>query len=314
MTRLFLAPIVLAVVACTPAPISRESAGAPPADATETEPTLIGVLEDRTGSTTSEERRFIVRAVFRKDTDGWKSLEPQCNNMSCLASSPADFPQAVDWTIVYDGTTHGSVRATTPPAWQLYADVGSQELEPGVAPPLVGERSAEFAGNQGQPTYRPLLATSFQSATDPDSWDATGVPRTSVTAISAAFRGLFTNVLNCATGQSNDAQPATYTDSGIKISNSTAAANGWIIATARLDEYRCDGPLDDTAFAPQTFAVSPEGEARYLGEGLQFVDAGDFDGDGRSEVVFAITRGNQGGYDLRYNDFANQAVFAFSYH
>lgn len=314
MPRLLPALLTLAVVACTPAPPSSQSSGAPPAVAAEAKPILIGVLEDRTGSTTADEPRFIVRAVFRKDAEGWKSLEPQCNNMSCLASSPADFPQAVDWTIVHNGTTHGSVRATTPPVWQFYADVGSQELAPGVTPPLVGERSVEFARNQGEHTYRPLLATSFQNATDPDSWDAANVPRESVAAISEAFRGLFTNVRNCENRQSSDAKPVTYRDGDIKISNSAAAANGWIIATARLDGFRCDGPLDDTAFAPQAFAVSPAREARYLGEGLQFVDAGDFDGDGMSEVVFAITRGNHGGYDLRYNDFANQAVFAFSYH
>lgn len=208
----------------------------------------------------------------------------------------------------------GSARATTPTAWQLYADVGSQEIEAEVAPPTVGERSMEFAGNQGIPIYRPLLASSSPAAPDPDSWDAANVPPESVAAIRVAFRGLFTRVLNCATEGSGNARPVTYQDSGIQISDSAAAVNGWTVATAQLNGYRCDGSLDDTAFAPQTFAVSPKGEARYLGEGLQFVDAADFDGDGKSEVVFAITRGNEGGYDLRYNDFAGQAVFAFNYH
>ena len=90
----------------------------------------------------------------------------------------------------------------------------------------------------------------------------------------------------CATEGGSDATPFAYQDVGIDVSNGARTRSGWMIATARLPGYRCDGPLDDTAFAPQNFAVSPEGEARYLGEGLQFVDASDF---GSQEAWFYVT-------------------------
>jgi hypothetical protein len=313
MSRLALLPVALVIAACTP-PAPTEAPAPPPAIEAKAMPLTIGVLEERPGGTTSEAARFIVRAVFQKDGDVWKSLEPACNDQSCLASSPASFPASVDWTVVHHGGTRGSVRATTPAAWQLYADVGSQELDAGVAAPTIGERTREFAGNHDVPLYRPLLAASAPVAADPDAWKAAAVPAKSTAAIRVAFRGLFANVVNCATDGGTDAKALSYQDGDIAISKGAAAVNGWSVATAQLTGYRCDGPWDDTAFAPQTFAVSPEGDARYLGEGLQFVDAGDFDGDGKSEVVFAITTGNTGGYDLRYNDFARQAVFAFNYH
>lgn len=314
MSRLALLPFALAIAACSPdAPAPQAAA---PAPAVEAKPmaVTIGVLEDRPGATPSEQPRFIVRALFQKRDAGWTSLEPECTDMSCLASAPADFPASVDWTVVHQGGTRGSVRATTPAAWQLYADVGSQELAAGVAPPTIGERSMEFAGNHGVPIYRPLLAVSAPVGADADSWAAAAVSPKAAAAIRVAFRGLFANVANCATAGASDARPITYQDGDIAISNGAAASTGWSVATATLKGYRCDGPSDDTAYAPQTFAVSPAGDARYLGEGLQLLDASDFDGDGKSEVVFMITNANRGGYDLRYSDFAGQAVFAFNYH
>jgi hypothetical protein len=314
MFRPALLPIALAVVGCSPdAPVPQAAATAP---AIEAKPLAvnIGVLEDRPGATTAEQPRFIVRALFQKDKQGWRSLEPECTDLSCLASAPTDFPASVDWTVVHHGGTRGSVRATTPAAWQLYADVGSQEIAAGVTPPVIGERSMEFAGGNGVPIYRPLLAVSAPEGPDADSWKAAEVSPKAVAAIRVAFRGLFANVLNCANEGAVDARPVTYADRDVTISKGAAAKTGCSVATANLTGYRCDGPWDDTAFAPQAFAVSPDGDARYLGEGLQFLDASDFDGDGKSEVVFAITGANQGGYQLRYNDFAAQAVFAFSYH
>jgi len=41
---------------------------------------------------------------------------------------------------------------------------------------------------------------------------------------------------------------------------------------------------------------------------------GDYDGDGKSELVFSIDDYNRGGYRLFYDDFGQRAVFEFSYH
>lgn len=314
MSRLALLPFALAIAACSPS--APTPVAVPPTPVVEAPPmqVTVGVLEDRPGATTAEAARFVVRALFRKDKEGWTSLEPECTDMSCLASAPADFPASVDWTVIHHGGTRGSVRASTPAVWQLYADVGSQELAAGVTPPTVGERSMEFAGNNGVPIYRPLLAVSAPVGPDADSWKAAPVPAKTADAIKVAFRGLFANVGNCANEGTSEARPVTYQDADIVISGGAASVTGWSVATANLKGYRCDGPWDDTGFAPQTFAISPAGDARYLGEGLQLLDASDFDGNGKSEVAFMITNANRGGYDLRYNDFAGQAVFAFNYH
>lgn len=47
---------------------------------------------------------------------------------------------------------------------------------------------------------------------------------------------------------------------------------------------------------------------------MWLVDAGDYDNDGRSELVFSIDRYNEGGYELYYNDFKKHSTFRFGYH
>jgi hypothetical protein len=60
--------------------------------------------------------------------------------------------------------------------------------------------------------------------------------------------------------------------------------------------------------------VAPDGKAMFIGAGIRLVDAGDYDNDGKSEVMFAINRYDEGGYELFYDDFKGHAVFQFSYH
>ena len=56
------------------------------------------------------------------------------------------------------------------------------------------------------------------------------------------------------------------------------------------------------------------GTSQFLDNGISLVDAGDYDSDGQSELVFAISRYNRGGYELYYDGFRRHAVFQFSYH
>jgi len=47
---------------------------------------------------------------------------------------------------------------------------------------------------------------------------------------------------------------------------------------------------------------------------MWLVDAGDYDSDGKSELVFSIDGYNRGGYKLFYDDFSRFATFEFGYH
>ena len=314
MKRLVLAPVVLAFAACTPAP----SAVNEPAVATETPgPSVgpaVGMLEQRLGATTTEPSRFVVRLTFQNDGAGWKSLNPDCADEACLGTGPATLPPSTTWNIVHAGAVKGSVTATTPAKWALYADVGTQDVASGALPPTVGEPTVEFASDEVTPVYRPLVAISAPTVSDPDDWRAGSLSPEALASLRAAFHAKFAAESNCQTEGGADLKPITYADADIATSDVYVSTKGWAVATGQLNGYRCDGSLEDTAFVAQAFAISPAGKAQYLGESLKLVDAGDFDGNGKSELIFAIQVHNTGGYDLRFDDFAGQATFAYNHH
>jgi hypothetical protein len=304
-----MALLALAVAACSPA--AKE---APVPVPTAIAPLYLGVLEDRAPSTTGETNRFMVRVAFQKDATGWKSLDPQCSKEACLSTGPASVPAEIDWTIVLHGESKGAVKAVTPAKWGYYSDEGTQDLATGATPPTEGERSMDFAGWAETPVYRPLVATSAPNFADPDKWAPAPLAAPVQTGLLQAFRAKFASIQNCKSPEENTLKPVAYQDADVAVSDTFVSAKGWSIATANLKDYRCDGGIDDTAYAPQTFAVAPDGKAVFMGEGLKLLDAGDYDADGKSEVIFAISTYNRGGYDLRYNDFSGQSLFEVGYH
>lgn len=78
----------------------------------------------------------------------------------------------------------------------------------------------------------------------------------------------------------------------VKLPKAYSSNKNWSLAPLSLDGYRCDG-VSHGPFIGQWFVINAEGHISFLGQGMWLVDAGDYDNDGKSELVFAI-----GGYDI----------------
>jgi hypothetical protein len=101
-------------------------------------------------------------------------------------------------------------------------------------------------------------------------------------------------VLNCKNREGNEAKPWPYRDQDIEIRKTYLSKQAWTLASVQLTGWRCDGPTEDTAassegdnaFALRWYAVEPKGAISLVGAGIWLVDAGDYDNDGKSELVF----------------------------
>lgn len=274
---------------------------------------VLGVLEDVPGKYQGESDSRRIRVVFEKNGDTWKAFPSDCPSQDCLTTVAPEYPTEVTWTIAFDGKNLGKVTSRTPAKFDFYSDVGLQNITSTGPIPTVGKKAAEFGGFLGVPVVRPLIANSQPYFEDPEAWKPTRLSTMLVAALNQEFRRKFPNVTNCTNPDENIPRPWQYRDLDIKLSKAYSSNKNWSLATLSLDGSRCDG-IADGPFIRHWFVVNPEGHVSFLGQGMWLVDAGDYDNDGKSEIMFALADYDKGGYELFYDDFTQHVAFEFSYH
>jgi len=278
---------------------------------------ILGVLEDHSGIFSGDPYFRVVRAVFHKIRREWKPFPNDCSDTLCLSLMPLtkSYPQQVNWTIAFDGKEIGHVVAHTPVDFRLYCLVGIEEIVSKDTVPTVGKRSERYAGWEGNPVYRPLVAVSQPNFKDPDIWKPAQFSPAQIKGAREAFRNKFPDVSNCKNPEEDKLIAWPYRDDDIKVNSIYSSKAGWSLIELSLTGYACDGPVDDNGpFVGQWYVIEPSGMVRFIGAGMRMVDAGDYDGDGKTEVLFAVEGYNEGGYRLFYRDFSQSAEFLFSYH
>jgi hypothetical protein len=277
---------------------------------------LLGVLEDVPGKYAGQPNSRHIRMVFEKEGDDWQPFPANCPDQACLKTLPLDFPSQVNWTIAFDGRNLGQVTTHVPKAYDFYMDAGLQDITSEGPIPTIGQRAEEYGGFLFAPVFRPLIANSQPYFRDPESWKPVHLPAGLVASLRQQFRKQFPEVQNCASPEENVTRTWQYHDQDIEIHKAYSSNKKWVLAPLRLGGYRCDGPQvspSQDAFSDQWFVIDPENHIELLGKDMWLVDAGDYDNDGKSEIVFAITGYNKGGYELFYDDFKKHVEFEFGY-
>jgi len=273
---------------------------------------LVGVLEDISSRGDGQPDARRIRILFRKTVDGWRAFPSNCPDQGCLQRIASAFPGRVRWTVAQNGRNVGTVEAQTPKSFDHYSEVGLQAIMPGQPVPAVGERSFDYARFDLDIAYEPLVTVSPDNVRDPDAWTGRSLSHDLASGLRREFRVKFPDVTNCI-GPNDAVQRWQYSDEDIRIRDVYVSARRWTTATVFLED-RCDGGRPDPPFRNQLITVDPSGRMTFAGEELAFVDAGDYEADGQSEVLCIINGYNHGGYALFYDDFKRRAVFEFSYH
>lgn len=276
---------------------------------------VLGVLEDQAGIYSGDPYFRVVRAVFQKQGNEWQPFPTDCSDAQCLKSLTRSYPQKVTWTIAFDGKDLGRVETRTPSDFRFYSEIGTEEIISPKPVPTVGNRARGFGGFTGDPVYRPLVAVSQPNYKDRYHWKPAQLSPEQIDAVRKRFRNKFPRATNCRNPEENKLIPWKYRDEDIKVTSSYSSKNGWSLVQLGLEGNRCDGySYNDGPFIGQWYVIEPSGKLRFLGVNMWLVDAGDYDGDGGSEVLFAVSGYDLGGYRLFYRDFSRSAEFLFSYH
>lgn len=276
--------------------------------------TILGVLEENKGHYVGEPNYRDVRVIFQKNGDVWQAFQSDCNDQACLKAVTSSYPSAVKWTVAFDGKNVGQVAARTPADFRWYSDVGQQVITSTGPVPTIGARSPEFGGYTEAVVYRPLVANSKQYFSDPDRWKPV-LPSLELTALlQQAFRTRFPKLCRTSEADQSKLERFAYRDDEVKIVKAYASGSGPLVARLHVKAVDCQDTEAGFDIDDPWFVVDTKKAVTYLNSGLWLVDAGDYDNDGKSELIFSINREDEGGYEIWYDNFKKHTAFKFNYH
>lgn len=276
---------------------------------------LIGVLEQP--QSCGEKKSLSARILFHKDGDKWRSLGVSAGS---IPSNTWDI-KSIKWTIAFDGKNIGNVHIEEPTEnkkykndWFYHRDKLNKITYP--SPPQVKNKSQSFAGWCGAPDIRPLVVVSKPNFSDPEKWKAFEPP--------SKYKETLYPFLKIAVGRSNsvrceyepDYHSVPYDfkpqDTVLYKSYRSSTSKELISIGLDLEKINCDGPPSPEWLA--SWFLLNGNDVDFIGRELELIDAGDYDGDGKSEFLFWYSGYNKDGYILIYNDFRGRAEYLWGYH
>lgn len=267
----------------------------------------LGVLEDSGVGVGSD--RYRVRVAFEVLPGArWRALPsgvplsfPDDFDEAAFHAAEAqlrsEMPTQQNWSVCFDGAKVGSIESVLPGSWSSYEARGTERLRSATAVPLIGRTSKEFAGWRDEPVHRPLVLSSAGLCRDPGGWKRTDDKMVPLANLLPMMK------LAASNGSVLWKSDKVSLDESTRLTKSYRAVTG--ARVLRVNANDVEGA---------TFYVDPSGEVTYLGNWMVLVDAGDYDGDGKSEVVFMFQREDHDGYVMFDELFRRYIAVNWIYH
>jgi len=254
-------------------------------------------MEENPGVYAGEPNSYGVRICFQKNRDDWKAYPDDCQNEECLKKAPAQYPRLIHWTIAFDGRLVGQLTGETPTKFLFYSRIGLQKIISTGIIPSIGKPSIEFAGFPDQPVHRPLVANSQPYFKDPDLWKPVQPSLGALGILRQQFRRKYPKLCRSSEPDESTLETLPYRDEDVRVVKAYESREGWIIARLHVNAaIDCNDKEAGFEIDDPWFVVDSRLSASYLTSGVWLVDAGDYDKDGKSELLFSISRYNRGGY------------------
>jgi len=255
----------------------------------------------------------IITPLFEKDRSGWKPVRK--------------LNQRVTWTVAFDGKKLGTVESEPIPRASLVNVTGPADVHSILTPaseiPVVGKPNGRFGGSSGLPVRRPLVVVSQPYFRDPDKWKPREIPNGVIEKVRSAFHKAFRHLRQCDPSGEALRDDWDIPASEIVVSKSWGSIKREYVVETRVLHNKClfntNGEDFQSMGGNQIFFVSADHKVVFLGLQWELLDAGDYDGDGESEVIFQVAEGKDidietEGYVLFYDDFRRNVRFVWQNH
>jgi hypothetical protein len=254
---------------------------------------IVGIMEDdRLELVNWKEgpsKNRVIRPLFEKKGNEWVLV--------------TQLSHEIQWMIAFDGKNLGAIK--------------SGQIA------TIGKPSNEFAGWLNTAVNRPLVLVSKNNFSDPDLWKPFQPSGDQTKFFRSAFRAEYSKVTNCDEDEKPLPSPWKYEDSAIRFAQSYHSKNGDSLVGMFLEGGRCG--INEDPFVQQLFLFKPDKSTLHIllksrhpenfgNLLLSLVDAGDYDADGKSELIFFLSGYNEDGYALFYDSFRKSIHWTWSYH
>jgi hypothetical protein len=268
---------------------------------------ILAVLEQKQCEDDSD---LMIRVLFAKNDNKWISLDNQSFGGTNVFTK-------ITWTVAFDGRNIGQVQAIdsniSDTLENTYASINLLKVKQDTNMPKVLNKNKDFWGWCNAPKFRPLVLISKSNYNDPVKWTSFAPSKKISSQLFSEFKKVAGAAKRCLTYQGFDQVPYNYQAKDLMLFKGYQNKLGQKLISIGLnpDLYKCDGVIEPQ-WKPYWFLLDKQ--IRYIGTELDFVDAGDYDNDGKSKVIFWHSGYNEDGYSLFYNDFNSRTDFYWNYH
>lgn len=248
----------------------------------------------------------MARLLFHRVQGRWKPI----------STREAWAAPSIGWAVGFQGRSLGAfeLAPSKTPSDGVREGLLRALMNPDQAPRLPAP-AGTFDGWMRAADRRPLVIQQGRTAPDPDGWSPQEPSPKLKAKLWPALRKAWGSwrPVHCPQDP-EQAEPFRVHAGDLQISQGFRSRDGrWVVALGIDPErYRCDG-IVDAEWAPHWFLIE-QGRVRFLGRELAWVDAGDFGGTGRSDILFAHAGYNQDGYVLLSQGLRRRAEVRWSYH
>lgn len=252
----------------------------------------------------------IITPAFEKDGNEWRQV--------------VNLNRHITWTLAFDGKKLGELESQPIPNMASQKVTGPTDIQSILTPldkiPSIGKPQARFNGNFGRLVRRPLVVISKPYFADPDHWVPRELPQQEMSDVRSTFRKTFRHLRQCDSSGEALKDDWKFPDSEIVMRKSYESNKHDFIVETKVLHNKClfDAERDDfqSLGGNQVFYVASDHKVIFLGLQWELVDAGDYDADGNSEVIFYIAEGKDidvetEGYVLFYDDFRHNVRFVW---
>jgi len=181
--------------------------------------------------------------------------------------------------------------------------------------PRIKNRSDLFAGWCGSPKLRPLVLVNTPNFKDPEKWKPFKPSSSYKKLLYKKFRAIVGDkAIKCIEYSWTKVEPYNFKPEELLLYKSYRSKTGEELVPISLDKDKIACELMYESEWSINWFVIYKDDIKHLGHDLNLVDAGDYDNDGNSEIIFWYSGYNRDGYIIYYDDFKQSAKYIWSYH